>query len=192
MGCRAGEGVELADFTEFIELIKAGAGAVDIHDDSGVGYARIKGSAADAFIRSEINRVTQHQNKFVRLLEHFVPPSRRILDVGCCTGGGTLALALSKKLAADLVVGVDPSELSIRAAWARLANYTPAATVKFQVTKANSPTAFEDGYFDLVVSVSVLEFIPRKLDRLRFLQELTRVIKPGGYVLCFHSETITP
>jgi 2-polyprenyl-3-methyl-5-hydroxy-6-metoxy-1,4-benzoquinol methylase len=62
----------------------------------------------------------------------------RILDFGSSTGGGTLALALSKQLAAQFVVGIDPSGPSIRAGWARLEeNYTPGAKIEFQEMKTN-------------------------------------------------------
>ena len=40
--------------------------------------------------------------------------------------------------------------------------------------------SFEDGTFDIVFSLSALEHLGRKADKLRALREMNRVLKPGG------------
>ena len=88
------------------------------------------------------------------------------LDLGCGTGNYTLELYKR----GFQVVGVDISRRMFKIAQKKLPN------VKF--IKANAYSLpFEDNTFDLVLSVTMLEFIhePEKV-----LSEVYRVLKPGG------------
>ncbi|RLF84357.1 ubiquinone biosynthesis protein UbiE [Thermococci archaeon] len=88
------------------------------------------------------------------------------LDLGCGTGNYTLELYKR----GFQVVGVDISRRMLKIAQKKLPN------VKF--IKANAYSLpFEDNTFDLVLSVTMLEFIhePEKV-----LSEVYRVLKPGG------------
>lgn len=88
------------------------------------------------------------------------------LDLGCGTGNYTLELYKR----GFQVVGVDISRRMLKIAQKKLPN------AKF--IKANAYSLpFEDNTFDLVLSVTMLEFIhePEKV-----LSEVYRVLKPGG------------
>ena len=170
--------------SQFAELIRSGAGGRDIHDASSpVGYATKAARAAEAFVQRELCRVEAHQRSLCPLLEHFVGRASRVLDVGCSTGGTTVALALSPVLKPDEVVGVDPNAESIAAANVRAMGYpAPAGRVRFQSITAGDPLPFADGSIDLCVTVSVLEFITTAAARAFFASELTRVTRGGGYI----------
>lgn len=89
-----------------------------------------------------------------------------ILDAGCGVG------AFSEPLvAANTVHGVDFSAKSLEYAAARGLN-----------TRVGNLAAlpFEDGYFDLVLCIGVIQLID---DHLTVLRELARVTKPGGTLL---------
>jgi len=54
--------------------------------------------------------------------------------------------------------------------------------VSFRGCRAGSPLPFADDSFDLVVSVSVLEFVPTARQRRELVAEMKRVARPGGHV----------
>ncbi|MGH9869778.1 MAG: class I SAM-dependent methyltransferase [Candidatus Polarisedimenticolia bacterium] len=90
--------------------------------------------------------------------------SRRILDLGCAKGRFVRALTA---MGAD-VVGTDPALAMLRPARRAGGSYV-------QSTATRLP--FGEGSFDGVICVEVIEHIP---DVDRALDEIARVLKPGG------------
>jgi SAM-dependent methyltransferase len=124
-----------------------------------------------------------HQKSLCPKLEELVGSVKNILDVGCSTGGTTVALALSRVLNASEVVGVDPNQLSLRAAEIRSQAYDlPADRIRFSPTTPDEALPFHDDQFDLVVCVSVLEYIGTLGAREQLASELQRVVRPGGHI----------
>ena len=94
-----------------------------------------------------------------------VPPSR-VLDIGIGTGAG--ALMLARRFPDAQVVGVDISDVMVRAALAkRSADLTDR--VDFAVVDGAS-LPYEPGTFDLVTQCNMPPFIA----------EVARVLRPGG------------
>lgn len=170
--------------SEFERLVRLGAGVRDIHGAmEEVGYAR-RTLAPASFVAREIARVELHLVGTVPLLEAFAGRCARVLDLGCSTGGSTVAVALSDGVAPEVVVGADPDPLSLRAAEARARGYgLDARRVSFVRTQPGEPLPFASDSFDLVLSVSVLEFVPTAEGRRRLVEEMKRVVRPGGHVL---------
>lgn len=171
--------MQQAELHAFRTLIKQGAAAQDIFD----GRVEEIGPVSEAFVQREIGRVTQHQAALCPLLEQHVGQVNAILDVGCGTGGTTVAMALSPLLKAQRLVGVDPNAKTIEAARMRAQGYNLSPSLlDFRVIDGNQPLPFSDGEFDLTTCVSVLEFVEKDEDRRRLVSELRRVTRPGGYV----------
>lgn len=177
--------------SEFERLVRLGAGVRDIHGAmEEVGYAR-RTLAPASFVAREIARVELHCTGTVPLLEAFAGRCARVLDLGCSTGASTVAVALSDGLAPDVVIGADPDALSLRAAEVRSRGYglgprragIDSPRVSFVRTKPGEPLPFASDSFDLVLSVSVLEFVPTAEGRRRLVDEMKRVVRPGGHVL---------
>jgi SAM-dependent methyltransferase len=168
---------------EFLRLVRLGAGARDIHGlPLEVGFAA-RTPASEAFAARELARVETHRKGACALLETFVGASRRVLDVGCSTGGSTVAMALSPWLAPEVVVGVDPDPLSLRAAQVRARGHgLDRRRVAFVRTLPGRALPFPDGLFDLVTCVSVLEFLPTAAARRALVDEMKRVTRPGGHL----------
>ncbi|MBN1323537.1 MAG: class I SAM-dependent methyltransferase [Methanotrichaceae archaeon] len=99
----------------------------------------------------------------------------RVLDIGA--GKGRLPIRIAQENPNLDVYGVDISSKSIEEAEisSRQARF-PGKRPRFSVGDVSS-LAFEDGYFDLVVSTYSLHHWP---DGVTGLNEVYRVLKPGG------------
>jgi ubiquinone/menaquinone biosynthesis C-methylase UbiE len=92
------------------------------------------------------------------------------LDVGCGTGNYTLALA---RLGAR-VVGVDPATAMLAIATSK----TQEAELPVRFARATAEhLPFPEGSFDLVVSVTTLEFVASPEGAVA---EMVRVVRPNG------------
>ncbi|MFC1919860.1 class I SAM-dependent methyltransferase [Chloroflexota bacterium] len=106
-----------------------------------------------------------------RLLK--IEKGMQVLDFGC--GTGNFSVKLAKK--GCRVTGVDVSEEMLKIARSK------AVMQRFDIDFiriTGDELAFEDSYFDAVVTMATFEFIK---DSLKVLAELFRVVKPGGQVL---------
>jgi tocopherol O-methyltransferase len=117
----------------------------------------------------------------IELIEEFlawgkVTQVENFVDVGCGIGGSTLYLA--EKFGAR-GVGITLSPVQANRATERAAEQGLQERAEFKVADAlNMP--FRDGEFDLVWTLESGEHMPNKR---QFLQECTRVLKPGGKLL---------
>ncbi len=101
---------------------------------------------------------------------------QNILDVGCGIGGSSLYLA--EKFGAQ-VTGITLSPIQAHRAQERAQAVGLATKTDFQVANALD-MPFADNSFDLVWSLESGEHMP---DKVKFLQECYRVLKPGGKLI---------
>jgi ubiquinone/menaquinone biosynthesis C-methylase UbiE len=169
--------------TQFVEQIREGAAVQDIQDaPAALGYA-VTHSASNEFVQREVARVDHHRNNACWLLEEYVGRVERILDVGCGTGGFSVAMASSPVLRPMQVVGLDASRLALQAAQVRATGYDLQSNLMtFLRSSPGERLPFEDEYFDLTVCTSVLEFVTSKRARAELVMELGRVTRPRGHV----------
>lgn len=110
----------------------------------------------------------------VRSLE--MVPAPLVLDVA--TGTGRLPRALLRQPAFQgRVIGLDLSRGMVREAVRRTAQFANRLTFIWQDA---SQLPFEGNTFDAVACIEALEFMP---DPLQVLEELVRVLRPGGVLL---------
>jgi SAM-dependent methyltransferase len=112
---------------------------------------------------------TQYPDKLARYLSlrYKLPKGSRILDLGCGRGEflrGFIRCGLNG-------YGVDQSSIA--------KSVCPEAEI-LQSNLENEPLPYEDNYFDIVFSKSVLEhfYYPEKL-----VMEIQRIVKPGGFII---------
>lgn len=98
------------------------------------------------------------------------PATTRVLDFGC--GAGRLLRTL-------LDAGYDAYGCDVRPAWIGQASAVDDRAVAVPGEPCRLP--FADGFFDVVISTSVLEHVH---DKLATFRELHRVLRPGGHA--FH------
>jgi ubiquinone/menaquinone biosynthesis C-methylase UbiE len=106
-----------------------------------------------------------------------VQPGQRVLDVGCGTGYFSRLIARTTG-PKGLVVGIDPSASMIEYARHKASSIR---NCEFQVGAAEA-LPFPSDRFDVVVSSLVLHHLPEHL-RLPALEEMRRVLRPGGRLL---------
>jgi len=110
--------------------------------------------------------------KHVQIEEHFT-----ILDVGC--GGGRTIEKLAALAPSGLVYGVDYAKGSVAASRAKNAQLIQARRVEIQQGSV-SHLPFPGDKFDLVSAVETQYYWP---DLVKDMQEILRVLKPGGTLM---------
>lgn len=123
-------------------------------------------SAYDAFMGRYSARLVEQMADLAG-----VAPGQRVLDVGC--GPGALAEELVRRVGAESVAAVDPSEPFVAAARERL----PGADVR-QAAAEELP--FADDEFDATLAQLVVHFMH---DPDAGIAEMARVTRPGGTVV---------
>lgn len=116
--------------------------------------------------------VTDWGLKQVRIGAHFT-----ILDVGC--GGGRTIHKLAALAPEGNVYGIDYAEGSVAAARQKNAQLIKAGRVEIRQASV-SQLPFPDNQFDLITAVETHYYWP---DLVKDLQEIRRVLKPGGTLL---------
>lgn len=99
-------------------------------------------------------------------------PAQKVLEVGM-GGGDTLLYIKQQKLASE-AVGVDIVQL-------KGSNQEhPLIDKLYILDLENDLLPFQENYFDVIIAGDVLEHL---VDPWRVLKELTKYLKPGGYIL---------
>jgi ubiquinone/menaquinone biosynthesis C-methylase UbiE len=100
-----------------------------------------------------------------------------ILDVGC--GGGRTIQKLAALASEGMVYGIDYAAGSVAASRAKNAELIQAGRVEVKQASV-SQLPFPEGKFDLVTAVETQYYWP---DLVKDMQEVLRVLKPGGTLL---------
>ncbi len=114
------------------------------------------------------------------LLNGFLKPDMKVLDIGC--GPGTITFDLVRQVSRGSVVGIDPNEEALKNAQAA-AEKADLGNVEFKVGDTYS-LDFPDGSFDLVYSHALFEWLQEPVKAFR---EQARVTRTGGWVIAMIS-----
>jgi ubiquinone/menaquinone biosynthesis C-methylase UbiE len=114
---------------------------------------------------------------------------RRILDVGCGTGGWLIEVAQTYPGASRLV-GVDTSGTILEYARAQAEEQGVADRVEFHVMDALRMLEFPAESFDLVNQRAGMSWL-RAWDWTKLLQEYKRILRQGGVVRITEGDTVT-
>ncbi len=117
-------------------------------------------------------------------LEHAgINKGEQILDVGC--GTGTLAIEAKKQVGDGKVYGIDASPEMIIQAEKKLEKL--GLDIEFKIGLIES-IPHQDNEFDLVLSSLMMHHLPSEELKLKGLEEIHRVLKPGGRLLIIDLE----
>src|SRR5258708_1243954 len=117
---------------------------------------------------------------FDQLLRSNIMPGMRVLDAGCGPGRNLVYLLRE----GYEVFGSDQSPAAIaqtRALVAALAPHLPAENFRVEAIESIS---HRDGSFDLVICSAVLHFARDDAHFNAMLENLSRLLKPGGLLFC--------
>lgn len=120
-------------------------------------------------------------NKLKEWLPEFVDKESTMLDFGC--GDGLMTSFIKAVFPRAHVYGIDPSSESIEVATLAYEN------IHFSLS--DTTIDFENATFDLVVSAGTFHHIPFDQHRA-YVQEIHRVLKPGGTFVMFELNPFNP
>jgi SAM-dependent methyltransferase len=160
------ESPERTDFNEFADSYRE-----DL--ERSIGFA---GGEADLFIGLKARLLTE-----IAARQLGPPGELEVLDVGC--GVGETARFLKGSFGS--LRGVDIAADSV----ARAAEANPWA--EFGSYPAGGPLPAEDASVDLAYTVCVLHHVP-PAERRAFLDQMRRVVRPGGVVAVFEHNPFNP
>jgi len=98
---------------------------------------------------------------------------KNVIDIGC--GGGILSESMSRK--GGKVTGIDLSEKALKVA--DLHSLESGVPVRYKLIAAEDMAAAEEGQFDVVTCMEMLEHVP---DPGAIVRAAARLVKPGGKV----------
>ena len=104
-----------------------------------------------------------------------LPRGGKLLDIGCADA--ELVRHVRNEFAAILATDVSPAVIEEAQ---QKAAQEPGKPIEFRVLDANQPLPFAAGSFDVLVSLSTLQYI---FDPELFLREAARVLRPAGKLL---------
>ena len=144
----------------------------------------------DAESGTEMARLINQERLLTRVMggvfpEHFeLSHVSHILDIGCGPGGWVLDVAFEN--AKINVVGIDISQQMVEYARAH-AEAQGMNNASFQVMNALEALAFDDNSFD-VVNARYIHAFMMKTSWTPVMQEIMRILRPGGRVLLTDGE----
>lgn len=132
----------------------------------------------DDYYKTETGkRVNEIEEHLIREALERVPTGK-MLELGCGTGHWT---KLFVELGFDLIA-TDISDAMLKQAWIK--------NIDAEIVKADSENLlFKDKSFDVLASVTMMEFVK---DKDKVLDEVDRVLKPGGWLLlgCLNGNSV--
>jgi len=142
-------------------------------------YPRRFQSDSSVIERDYLRIVDHHLRHLIPLMQSYIGSNvRRALDFGCGSGGSAIALAMVFPEIQCFGTDVDDNEVNVALQRAKL--YGVQERCQFLPVGENEPLPFPDASFDFCLCSSVLEYVTDKDARKFCVQEMARLIVPGG------------
>ena len=146
-------------------------------------YAEIRREAFGEDLGQNSWMTASEQDMFLEWLD--LSPGKKLLDVGCGSGGP--ALRIATKTGCSLI-GIDLHEQAISTAKSLAAQRKLNNGAEFRVVNASEPLPFPDMHFDAITCVDAINHIP---NRPSVLAQWACLLKPCGRLLFTDPVTVT-
>ena len=135
-----------------------------------------------SFILEDVPDYYLQASSVDRRLVNKVPlRGKKLLNVGC---GSYLVSDFYFAMKGADVVSIDMDKQAIRIAKNKLAKLDSKNEFNLQVMLEDGrKLPFPENTFDIVVSFSAVEHMEKYDDRLKAIEEMARVVKPGGFIV---------
>lgn len=161
---RAAVVAESKSYRDFVEIVRA---------KSPWRFKGVKG--VDRYLRG----VEHHLLNFVpKLLTCIDGDTHTVIDFGCGSGSGSIALAMIFPKILCHGTDISPREVSIAHERAKL--YGVSDRCRFDYIGEGEALPFSSNHFDLCICCSVMEYVTDPNMRKSCVQEMARVVAPGG------------
>ena len=117
---------------------------------------------------------TRLHNTLSWAVEHITSGGKQVMDYGCGTGNLTQHL---------LLLGCQVTTADVTPSFVKMASKLDPEMTTQHILNGEDLSEFQDDSFDLIATYSVLHHIP---DYLTAVQDMTRVLKPGGVLVIDH------
>jgi ubiquinone/menaquinone biosynthesis C-methylase UbiE len=178
--------VELKAWEAFCRLVGQGAGALD---DPRAAAAPPESSEKD---RIYLTGLVEHHrvNTLPFLIDQCGLKGRSVLELGAGTAGLSVAMVQG---GVREVTGVEPIRLNHEAGLLRVRAYRLEARIRLEHVPDTTHLPQEDAAFDACICCSVLQYVPCIDQRRALLQEMHRVVRPGGLIIvCGSGNAVMP
>ncbi len=123
--------------------------------------------------------VSYEWGKVRHIIEELITvKNQRVLEFGCHIGATAIVVALL----GHNVVGVDIEKHNIEMSQLNATQYGVSQNTDFIHVKSAEKLNYDDGYFDLIICNSVLEYVNDN-DIDAEMKELDRLLRPGGIMI---------
>ena len=131
---------------------------------------------AEKYARGHTNMAEKFGREYAGKLSARGFQKGRMLDVGC--GFGATGIILAESFAKSEVVGIDLSAPLLRLAQARAQEANLTKRLTFEMADVQQ-IPYEDDSFDVVLNANMVHLVK---DPISMLDEIERVLVPGGYL----------
>jgi len=170
---------ESRNFEQFVKFV---------HEKFPGRFEKIDSKAVN---RDYVRVVDHHLQQLIPRIQPYMEPEfRRVLDFGCGSGGSTIALAMVYPWISCSGTDIDAEEITVAPERAKL--YDVADRCSFHRVRENESLPFPDASFDLCLCSSVLEYVVDRDARKFCVQEMARLIRPGGLLFMSVPNRIYP
>lgn len=144
-----------------------------------------------ALERDYLRVVDHHLEHLLPRLQPYVGPNiHRVLDFGCGSGGSAIALAMVYPQLYCHGTDIDSDEIMMARQRAKL--YGVEERCEFHHIGEGYPLPFADASFDFCQCSSVLEYVVDREARKFCVQEMARLIPPGGLLFVSVANRLYP
>jgi 2-polyprenyl-3-methyl-5-hydroxy-6-metoxy-1,4-benzoquinol methylase len=160
-------------------------------NDEGTRFDSIAPTYGEQLSQTAKTRVISRKTALMAeaLSDAGIGPGARILDAGCGQGWYLQALAAQ----GYRVTGIDLSLGQLHAARHALAKPGAPSTADLELAAASTlRLPFRTGAFDAAIAINVLHHVGDAAVQRSALEELARVVRPGGLVFVHEISTVNP